>query len=748
MRNAWRSLLCAAILTTCACESVLVSVQSQTQEDMDALTAQVDAQAQGNGPSRVTLGAIEATMSRVVDVDDPYLVTVPQSVPTLTLLGDISFNAEQQLWTLTYETMRVDPQAQINNFNRVLYFTTQNNLVAGDTRNPCLTAGADDDACLVELASTYAVLGGVLPHAGQDYLTHDGSVHEGCSDVCSITATLTDTPLSARQTLVVTIPHSVVRERLATRTVHESPLYGQRTQYSFGVGMLFVSSGNNMVVFDAFDVIENSHDQVAISKLNSYAVAKHVSFWTEVAAQDPSIRIATVEYLLDKGQTLQAISAALGGRPLNASDCALMQSRIDALSDPHCITQYQLCKPIIYSAGTGASQQTWASYVLPLPLWHTSEVFKINTLLTTNDTVSNTKILSTLNFETRSPPQPACENAVPVQFNPMQYVVAELFRGHELRVEEIKGSFSIQNTTAFSMAESLMTVVLRPADTDSAYEYFERYPDERLALDQLYMSHAIHESVLPGHILNQAVGVADGRSAITLDPALVSKCPHETTEVYVSADLECVTTHDWGLQGALARPVSTSASPQCPYCHYFVRRVGVDVVGDLNWLRSNIFGSSDPGVVEAFYSRIGSLVPSAPRNIAKHAATYWVWPLYHWPGRAPVGLKDKTIVSLSWSISKQPAPARRLLSLPAQPARRLLSLPALSLPRPFSTKALAVRHRPKHAVHLHRAEPADPTPGARGAAEAREAPAAPKGLLVKRRGAPSKRQANLFKNTW
>ena len=167
-----------------------------------------------------------------------------------------------------------------------------------------------------------------------------------------------------------------------------------------------------MIIFDAFDIIENNHDQVAVAKLNNYAVARHVSFRTEVHAHDPTIRIATVEYLLDKGQTLQAISAALGGRPLNASDCALMQSRIDALSDPHCITQYQLCKPIIYSAGTGASQQTWASYVLPLPLWHTSEVFKINTLLTTNDTVSNTKILSTLNFETRSPPQPACENAV------------------------------------------------------------------------------------------------------------------------------------------------------------------------------------------------------------------------------------------------------------------------------------------------------------------------------------------------
>ena len=33
-------------------------------------------------------------------------------------------------------------------------------------------------------------------------------------------------------------------------------------------------------------------------------------------------------------------------------------------------------------------------------------------LITTNDTVTNTKILSTLNFETSAPPQPACENAV------------------------------------------------------------------------------------------------------------------------------------------------------------------------------------------------------------------------------------------------------------------------------------------------------------------------------------------------
>lgn len=655
-------LILLAVLGMCAGETVLVSVQSQTQEDMDALTAQVDAQAQGAGPARVTLGAIEATMSRVVDVDSPYLVTVPQSVPTLTLLGDVSFDPEQQLWTMTYETMRADASGQINDFKRVLYMT-KHNFVQGDLRNPCLIPAADDTQCLVELAASYSVLRDAIPTPDTDSLTANGVMTAGCSEVCHVESTLIDQPLSSKQTLSLTIPHSVVRNILATRTVHVHPIYGERTQYSFGVGMLFVTAGNNMVVFDAFDVIENSHDQVAISKLNSYAVARHVSFWTEVASNDQLLRIATVEYLLDKGQQLTQISAALNGRAINATDCVQMQARINALDDPACITRYPLCEPVIYSTGEGATLQTWASYVLPLPTWHTDTTYKINTLLTTNDTVTNTKILSTLNFETRSAPQPACENAKPVAFNPMQYVVAELFRGHELRVEQIGGSFSVLNETSLSMAESLMTIVIRPQDSDTAFEYFEKYPDEQLSLDQLYMSHAIHASVLPDSVNNGAVGVGNGRSEITMDSALLQKCPHETQVLYTDPTMECVTTHDWNLNGALARPYSATASAACPYCHYFVREVGADVVGDLNWLRSNIFGSSDAGVVEAFYSQVTGLAPKAPRNIAKHAKTYWVWPLYHWPGRAPIGLKDKTIVSLSWSIVKQELRRRRLLSL-------------------------------------------------------------------------------------
>ena len=71
--------------------------------------------------------------------------------------------------------------------------------------------------------------------------------------------------LSAKQTLTIVIPHDVIRNVLAIRSTHTSPYYGERVQFSFGVGMIFVSPGsNNMVVFDAFDIIENSHHQVAI----------------------------------------------------------------------------------------------------------------------------------------------------------------------------------------------------------------------------------------------------------------------------------------------------------------------------------------------------------------------------------------------------------------------------------------------------------------------------------------------------
>ena len=135
------------------------------------------------------------------------------------------------------------------------------------------------------------------------------------------------------------------------------PLYGEQMQYLFGVSVFFVSPGNNMVIFDEFNVVENTHDQVTISKLNSYVVAKHVSFWTGVAAQNPRLHIATIEYLLNTGQSLTSISAALNGRSVHCADYSAMNTTIDGLSDSPSVRQHPLCVPVLNTTGFGLSWQ-------------------------------------------------------------------------------------------------------------------------------------------------------------------------------------------------------------------------------------------------------------------------------------------------------------------------------------------------------------------------------------------------------
>ena len=93
-RGVSRLVLFAGAFCVCAlgaAQGTLVTVQSQTQEDMDALTAAVNlaSAADYSGAARVTLGTIKATMSRVVDIESEFLATVPQSVPTLRLLHAI-----------------------------------------------------------------------------------------------------------------------------------------------------------------------------------------------------------------------------------------------------------------------------------------------------------------------------------------------------------------------------------------------------------------------------------------------------------------------------------------------------------------------------------------------------------------------------------------------------------------------------------------------------------------------------------
>jgi hypothetical protein len=243
-----------------------------------------------------------------------------------------------------------------------------------------------------------------------------------------------------------------------------------------------------------------------------------------------------------------------------------------------------------------------------------------------------------------------------------------------------------------------MTLVLAPAGSAAALAYFEQNPEERLRLDEVYMSHA-KPSVKFGAVKNAlhaaTTSTGPGRLAVVLDAGLLQKCPLESGAgfTYGPVAFDCVTTQDYGNTGAMKRPVSGVDT-------HFVYEVQGDSA-DLAWLRRNIFGDSFKGraAALAFLDRVKALVPVA---LAPHARTFWIWPLYAWPNEAPVGLKDKTLLSLAWSIGPvETGTGRRLLGAPA----RLDSEPASNVQlydlyrRHIDVQAL--RRQPHAATTMH-----------------------------------------------
>jgi len=188
-----------------------------------------------------------------------------------------------------------------------------------------------------------------------------------------------------------------------------------------------------------------------------------------------------------------------------------------------------------------------------------------------------------------------------------------------------------------------------------------------------------------------------------------------------------VTTQDWGLNdaepdnGARRRPHSAVEID-------FVHEVQ-GTAADLAWLRSNIFGSSAAGAQAAddFVARVTALT-AVPRRA--HARTYWIWPLYAWPDELPVGLRDKTVLSLAWSLSKRaPAASLRLLSLPrVGEGRRIMDLyhQRIDVRRLTLPPAGVLSARPVHPHVRRKPPPAAPraTASPAPAAQASAAPAA------------------------
>ena len=648
--------VCVCLLLMCCtvfAEEMLVTVQSQSQQEMDLLTAAIDADVQNvhNG-MRTTLGAIEATMSRGVDSDDPYFVAPVLTVPTWAMLHDVQFDRDANLWTFEYKTMRMDP-GSLNQFHRVLYMTKQGGVVTGDVNNECLQAGVETSACLQYLQTHYTVPQ-ALNLEDSDYL-----VFAETGDTAIVSSVNGETT-SMLQTVTIQIPHQRIRDgqsALAERTQHDHPTLGVQTQWTFGIGMLFHGVGNNVIIFDRFNLIENSFEQVAISRSNAYALARHVSFWTEQVQSDSSIRVATIEYVIDELFTLQNVSTSLNDGMVTSEECAEMQTKLDSLENKKCIYERALCTAHVLGTSSSDGQNlVYISYAIPLPARAGSD-FKINTLLTLQNKNTGQDLLSSLNFQTHTSPQEVCSTAQSETFDPSQHVDVSLYKGHALVAQPISGVYTVQNSsdTAMGLPEALLTLVLKPKDT-TAYTYFQSFPDESVNLDELYISHTLDPTLLPDTINNALVGTGSGRSTIQLDTQLLQNCPMESHNNY-AASAKCLTTHDWGLSGPISRPVSSPIS-------FFVRRV-TNSAEDAQWLQDNVFAQNQ---VEAntFLSNTEALINSCTASYAdcrSKTQIYYIFPVYAWNDQSPIGLQDKALISFAWSISKEsPQSRRRLLA--------------------------------------------------------------------------------------
>lgn len=494
-----------------------------------------------------------------------------------------------------------------------------------------------------------------------------------CPGATGITATLESHVFSATQTLRLRIPHAVIRAELARRrnsTLADSPAFaevGTQSTLDFGIGMMFLprpdantaaTPPNNMLIFDMFTILENTFDQIAIMKKTSYSIATHVAFWTAAVQGHPLIRVVTIEYLLDTGHLLKDVKVAINNGsmaadgsmvPISPADCAEMQALLDGLPSARCIAQKPLCQPSLFVIGSGPTVQTWATVIFPIPPWHADAEFQFNTLLFSNLSTANEgrgmPALSTLNFFSSHAPRVACEASETVAFDATVHVRAELYRGHMLASEEVAGTFTIFNTSSLSSAEALVTLVLRPDDSAEALAYFQKYTDEQLRLDELFMSHGQLSYTFPADIDNTVQGAGGGRTTLVLDDALDAGCPLQSAAAPEVDD--CVTTKDWDLEGQLARLGSTV---------YYVHRVdvaGQSEAADLAWLADNIFGHADPATPAAFRSATLStpFATAAVQARKQYAAIYWIWPVFAWPNTAPIGLVDRTVVSLAWSIA-------------------------------------------------------------------------------------------------
>ena len=511
------------------------------------------------------LGVIDGTMTRVMDVSDTDIlysqITHP---PTMTMIEEVSFDEESLYWTFKYESMKSDPDGDsINNFYRVLYFSKVNtDYEKGDADNECLcdrqSVDCTIDACLQNMKDNY-IVNSDLPSPSQQ-LTGDFVTFSDTSSTNPPEILVKDFPGTAVQNITIKLHTSYIKNTLGiqktvTLTGTSEDLY---TATRFGIGMLFISkslsegvpaAANSIIMFDQFDIVEDSFAHAALSISNSYSLARHVQFYIS-RVDKTNVGLAHIEYYLDPSYNFLDFRASVNENLIGDDICESTKVEMRQLDCYVKETADSLC--------VADFKNNIISVTIPIPSTtiEQSEPIQIQTTIKSEKTGSTEElpILSLLNFMSNGHVNTVCKDAFQETFSPIDYVELKIFKqGLGEVLEEVESASDYNAGSSMSTVQSLVTLVLQPRDNTAAKTHFDTSSDT-IQLDEIYMVHKLQEGIFPEQ---EVRGVMDAnlRMRLQIPDNFYSQCPLETTAFVQTTEQKCVTTKDYDNK-PLQRPIT------------------------------------------------------------------------------------------------------------------------------------------------------------------------------------------------
>ena len=560
----------------------------------------------------MTMGVVEATTTTVRDVNelDPFVVDI---APTFQVLENMEWLPDENKVSIQYESLAGTGSGE-SDYSRILYLRKrQQSTSTGDSTNPCLSA-ADAATCWSALEQYATKIPapelGELPQL-QDYLDSDGANAEGVS------VDVTRTEGSNRELITIKIdianiigsggaPGTTYYGSSRTVTVGTDSL----KYWDIGIGMLFWptdSAIQKTIIFDHFQLREQSDQTWQVEKINQYTLARHVNFqYSQVESEfqnaSGELRVAVMQFVLQQGHTIYEEQAKFALQTECTGDavapcfleieqqhCDHLGDKMAAMPERSCLSMgLDICNPKVTSmkmtndAGEEV-QQSVLTYLIPVPPeWREGGAGKLLisvALYTCNSEVVGdnavcvedaSPILSLLNFEADSRPVKTCRGPVTQSFAPIDHVAMQIFgKTHGDTLTALQTCSGADPCVAsalwpdaageeyrtLSVIQALLLLVVRPADTAAARDFFT-FTNDVARLDDLYITHRTDEGGQVSVAPPTRTTDESGRVTLTLDPAVLVDCPLEDDSYNPQPTQNCISTHDYGHAGAIARPVS------------------------------------------------------------------------------------------------------------------------------------------------------------------------------------------------